>query len=141
MALDGIPLATTSSIHTMNLLSGCRPPGAAAATIFPETPPEPSNQPSLPLVGGDDFEGGQEGEDVSGETTIEDLLSDSQFRYDMAGYSSTEGSTSSFSAPLPSCDEGGGRGGRWKGGIGLSALTTVDELASEGCCRSGGCAK
>ena len=121
---------TDAAIHKINLLSS-RPPGAA--TLCPETPPESSNQLPLPLVGGDDFEGGQ-GEEVSGETTTEDLLSDSEFRYDMAAYSSTV----SHPASLPSCDDRVSRGGRRKNVVGLSALTTVDEAVSEGCCRSGG---
>ena len=81
---------TDAAIHTINLLSGCRP---GAATSCSETsslqrPPSFRDPLPLPLVGGDDFEGGQ-GEEVV-ESSADDLVSDSQFRYDMVAYASTQ---------------------------------------------------
>ena len=81
---------TDAAIHTINLLSGCRP---GAATSCSETsslyrPPSFSDSLPLPLVGGDDFEGGP-GEEAE-ESSDEDLVYESELRYDMAAYTSTQ---------------------------------------------------
>ena len=80
---------TDAAIHTINLLSGCRP---GVATSCSETsshrPPSFSDSLPLPLVGGDDFEGGP-GEEAE-ESSDEDLVYESELRYDMAAYTSTQ---------------------------------------------------